>query len=655
MTGPPSLLLAAEFENGEFVQAGERLTLRARVRNEGGDAPAPASLLVSAEPALVLISTSPYARRDECELRFELPALLAAEELTLGIDAYALAPGALAISLRLDAGESSAERTLVCTVDARAGFAAAANRVELFALEAEAGALVEGRLVATNTGRAAVSGCVVAVDGDLEELALAETISALAPQERRIVRLCGRVPNPVVDRTTLRVSATLRGAGGEVLLGEGEVIARSSARFDPAISRAAAEPGCLRPGTESDLAISLYNHGSDAARDLRVELEVPPWLACSPLPVAIGTLEAGASVTVHATARAIGFERRCGTIGIRLVARDLAPVALEPVPIEILVEPLFGGSISARVAGEPQPGERVEWELRFTNAGDARAGEVRVALAFAGAVYAPGSTTIDGAQLIDVHGSSPLWTAGGLVFAGVDPQTTIAIECAAIVDAGAGAATLWARILCDGREVLIESAPLAIADAVAGPPELPYAVRGARLQAGGLRAPVPRPAATGLTRSFEARLDPPALGHLASLRGLMRHLWALAVLCSDAPHVNATRIALRSVFDRLSIKLRMPHYPVGPDDVIDPAAREALAGLGIVDPRLGEKLAGAAGLIAAGEPFSEEPFANYREALAASLRELDDSPLIDALVVSCPGLDEKLDAALALEAGAVPA
>lgn len=667
MVEPRSLVLAARLEDGESLQVGERVTLRVALRNHGSETSSTASLTLSAPPALALVSTSPYrrvtARRAsglEHELGFELPALLADEELALEVDAYALAAGDAAVRLRLESEQGLEETTIACPIDARPAFASGANRLEIHAREAEAGSVVEGRLVVTNTGRAAAVGCTVRVYGDLDDLALDETISALAPQERRIIRFAGRIPTPLVDGAWLRVGASVRFGDREELLGECGVAGRSRARFDPSSSHATAEPASFRPGAESNVTIVVHNSGNDAARDLRVELALPPWLAAlSVLPLAIGKLEAGASTTVQAGVRAVERERRCGTVEATLVARELAPVALAPVGVEIVVEPVFAGSISARAESIPRAGERVAWELRLTNEGDARAAEVRVALAFAGAVYLPGTTVIEGARLIDVRGSSPLWTAGGLAFEFVEPQTTITIGCTAILEPDAAAATMWARAVCEEREVLIESPSLAVLGTDESAPPLPYSVPGARLRADDTKVPAPVPVPPGelFTRSFESRLDAPAARHLASLRGLMRHLWALAVLCADPPHVGATRTALRSVFDRLSIKLRMPHYPVGADDVIDPAAREGLAGLGITESQLGAKLARAAGLIApvAGTPLAREAFERYGDALAAALRDLDDGSLIDALVAPQPHLDDCLDAAIALEASPVHA
>jgi hypothetical protein len=159
------------------------------------------------------------------------------------------------------------------------------------------------------------------------------------------------------------------------------------------------------------------------------------------------------------------------------------------------------------------------------------------------------------------------------------------------------------------------------------------------------------------TRSPRAALDAATIRYIQGHSGMMRHIWALGVLCADVSddgrscaQLATLRTALRSVFDRLAIKLRMPHYPVRADDVLDPAASEALAALNGA-PRafhassLGARLARAAMLVASEGP--EEEIAAYREALAEKLRSFDeDSALIDALVVAQPLLDERLAAAL---------
>jgi hypothetical protein len=144
-------------------------------------------------------------------------------------------------------------------------------------------------------------------------------------------------------------------------------------------------------------------------------------------------------------------------------------------------------------------------------------------------------------------------------------------------------------------------------------------------------------------RASRAALDPGAVRQLRTVTGFARHLWAIAVLFADASELTAVRTALRSVFDRLLIKLRMPHYPLHADDVLDRPAREALCAVGAAaSADLPSMLDRAASLI-----DGEEDVRAYRSALRARLCAMrDDGTLIAALTGADTELDVLLDAIL---------
>jgi hypothetical protein len=217
-----------------------------------------------------------------------------------------------------------------------------------------------------------------------------------------------------------------------------------------------------------------------------------------------------------------------------------------------------------------------------------------------------------------------------------------------------------ARVRCDDRETLFESPAIAIRD-LGATANLPFVIHGVQTRAIAEPSfePVPlrRPR---VTRSMRAALEPTTAGYLLTMPGLMRHLWALAVLCADTceetgatVELDAARIALRSVFDRLSIKLRMPHYPVRPDDVLDPAAEDALDACALpASGGLGARLAAATRLIGS-ERDEDDAIVAYRDGLRAVLESFeDDATLIDALVVAQVDLDVRLDAVIEHETGA---
>ncbi len=330
----------------------------------------------------------------------------------------------------------------------------------------------------------------------------------------------------------------------------------------------------------------------------------------------------------------------------RLLARNHAR-------LEGSIEPL--GYADVAVA----PGDRVEWCVSLANAGGADA-DFTIALHVAGGVYVPGSTRIEGVRALDRGGTSPLWSREGMRIERLQRGAVMKLEFAAVADAGADVTSMsiLARACCEGRESLFESPAIGLADCC-DVPTLPFSVEGVALRLvtmPSLGAP-PAPSSR-MHRSAAAPLEAAMASYLAGLNGLMRHVWALAVLCADEceepdldAHLKENRIALRSVFDRLAIKLRMPHYPVCADDVLDSAAEEALGACGVGAGPLGARLANVTQLIAS-ERDEYPEFAAYRDALRATLAGLrDDAAFIDALVTAQPALDTRLDTVVERETG----
>jgi len=299
-------------------------------------------------------------------------------------------------------------------------------------------------------------------------------------------------------------------------------------------------------------------------------------------------------------------------------------------------------------------GERVDWRMYLMNAGGADA-DLTLALHVSGGFYQVGSSRLDGARVLDAGGASPLWSRDGIRIEGLRAGSGLCLEFATLADAGARMYVL-ARVRCEGRETLFESPAIPLTDRTEAA-SFPFRLHGVAARREGAPAleMAEAPPAPRMYRSHAALFEPPAATYLGSLDGLMRHLWALAVLCADScddpdfqPQLSLNRIALRSVFDRLAIKLRMPHYPVRADDILDPASQDALAACGIHGDSIGLRLARAAQLVA---PEREEypELGAYRDALRATLEGLRDDALIDALVVTQPELDACLDAVVERE------
>jgi len=342
--------------------------------------------------------------------------------------------------------------------------------------------------------------------------------------------------------------------------------------------------------------------------------------------------------------------------GERLEARALVvhrsgTTSLGECAILIRSRARFEGSIEAAVphGKRVRAGERIEWNLRLTNAGRAAAHTMTVALSPTASVYVPGSTTLDGARLIDVGGSSALWSAEGLMVEGFPAGHTATLTCETLVEPAANIVALSARIRCEERELMLESPVFEAAAEELHRGGLAFSVPGAAF--------MPVPGMAVYRRSPGAALDSAAIRHLDGMRGFARHLWALGALCADscddpaaAPHVGAARAALRSVFDRLSIKLRIPEYQLQPEDVLDAAAVGALAHLIESDSQtLAARLASATTLVAAAG--CDAPTDGYREALRRKFASFaDDRALIDALTKTDGALDERLRDVVASEA-----
>lgn len=329
----------------------------------------------------------------------------------------------------------------------------------------------------------------------------------------------------------------------------------------------------------------------------------------------------------------------------------IEPIALGTAQIAARSRPRMQGRLSCATSGVVDAGDSLVWELHLENAGGAPADSLSVALGVRGGTYAAGTTIIEDARVVDAGGTSVLWSRDGLRIEGLASGTGMTIGFRTVAEASDAGVAVWARVCCAGQELLLQPPPVEVRDWVSGA-SLPFIARGVVLRS--LATAVAQPL---LRRSPLAALEPATAAYIRGLGGLMRHLWALAVLCADrsedaatAAHLPALRVALRSVFDRLAIKLRMPHYPVRVDDVLDPAAEDAMyAWTGARAASLGAGLAALARLIA---PERDEyaELATYRDALRARLEAFaDDTALIDALVATQPGLDAQLDAVIARE------
>ena len=546
------LELDAAFDGIPLIAVGERLRLCVRVANTGPAKANSARLRVFGDAALMLVSTSIWARGTAggSELSFDAAYLLAGEAREFAIDVYALRTGDSRVLARLECDEAQRECELMCACEGRAEFARDANRLELCADEAEPGERLEGRLTLTNTGTAPAL-VAARIEGDLELVQLAvEPLFEIGPAERREIAVTGFVPCSSQGGSRLAVRAVACAGETEHEIGAAELPVRRRARFEGEIQ--------------------------------------PVW--------------AGAA---------------------------------------------------------PASGDRMTWRVRLRNAGEAAAASMQIALHVDGAVYLPGSTTISNVPIVDAGGTSPLW-CDGLVVEGVAAAQIIELACATIVDYPATSVMLAVRVTCEGRESVFESGRIAVGTRPAAP-AFPFVVRGIATA-----APATEEGGSRHWRSGRAALEPRVVCYLQAATGFVRHLWAISILCADRSEersdaeLETLRVTLRSVFDRLAIKLRMPQYRLDADDVLDRPARGALASLGSHgDGTLGSLLAAASTFVAdegdRAQPERAE-LAAYRDALRSHLSTFrDDAVLLDALPVPQRALDERLDALLARWTGRLSA
>ncbi|MGH7328689.1 MAG: hypothetical protein ACREJX_10100, partial [Polyangiaceae bacterium] len=220
--------LDAAFESIPLIDVGERARLHIRIRNEGDDLQEEMHVEVRADQNVQLVSASPWrcSEGGDDTLVFTRAPLLRGENCEIAVDAYALRAGESTIAVCARSAQCVRELALCCACDGAAAFAACANRLELCATEAEAGAEASGRLIVTNTGNAAalVQPCVEGLDAVRFDPGPSLEV---APAERVSVAFCGRFPLALPDGSQLEVRAFLTHGNAEAVLGTAAVAVRS--------------------------------------------------------------------------------------------------------------------------------------------------------------------------------------------------------------------------------------------------------------------------------------------------------------------------------------------------------------------------------------------------------------------------------------------
>jgi hypothetical protein len=227
---------------------------------------------------------------------------------------------------------------------------------------------------------------------------------------------------------------------------------------------------------------------------------------------------------------------------------------------------------------------------------------VRVAMP-TGCAYVPGSASIDGQRLAERSDGTPVVAA--LRLGGVDAgtQAVVAWSLIGLRVSGAGSSVISATIEADGTAVDI--APLAVAIEHRGLFAAWRTPQRYFIDASPIDEDSPIDdgpvLATPIIITTSSEPDEAPFVYL-TLRdgshddarrllargdddGLLLHLFAVRALFPDAAlggdetvraALDAARTALRDVFDRLFVKIRIPGFPVAADDIEDPTLRRAL-------------------------------------------------------------------------------
>ncbi|HEV8022603.1 MAG TPA: hypothetical protein VGP41_15120 [Candidatus Lustribacter sp.] len=365
--------------------------------------------------------------------------------------------------------------------------------------------------------------------------------------------------------------------------------------------------------------VTIRNVGATTARDVRLDGETDVLVA------ALAPGETYSAVVAPGVARAASIVGHDGR-AVRIGWDDQAP----PVDVAAqLVAPATARS-----------GERLDVRLRITGAGAVQSLRVRPR-AHAAAVYVAGSTTVNGHAVVDGIEGPPLFTRNGLALHDIPAGTLVDIGWS-LLPRTPGELPVDVEIDANGTAVNVEPFTVTIADAPpfgARPSALPFFVDATTVGDFSVTAPytgeaallpTPAPAETAIdalpappdpsgpqawtlappdvptdeTSAFPARQGPTVTAWLSLdavraasivrvLRGargpgMIGHVPSLAVLfpngiASGDPALDATFArtseAVRGIFERLFVKLRIPGYSVTPGDFEDAATRRELLAL----------------------------------------------------------------------------
>jgi uncharacterized repeat protein (TIGR01451 family) len=323
----------------------------------------------------------------------------------------------------------------------------------------------------------------------------------LEPGVSRSLRVDGRIAGPIEDQTPLRLHAALLTAQiPRVELGSPVYLADSRPKFSAATSVIVNDgEEALRPNRTGTCRLILANEGTDRGRDVRVALKLPDELRLEAVDDAsrdgnalvFGDIPAGETreAVLRLRLLAVVLGNEVLTFSGRVGGLNVVPFALNPIEFATHAEASFaeGATLTSMPADTIDAGAEIAYTLSLRNCGDGAAKRLaaRVA-ALSNAVYAPGSTTVNGIALQDYVGTSPLLSEAGLALADVGAGVEVIARWRVIVNIPLPPATAIETSATvhwdDAPEIIVAAAPIRVRSTSALPivePELPFSVLGA--------------------------------------------------------------------------------------------------------------------------------------------------------------------------------